>query len=128
MPPIEQAGAIVVSDRDGQPSFLLVTAKRNPAHWIFPKGHIEPGESLETTALREAEEEAGITGTIVRRAGTLEVVFEGETLMVHYFVVRTNDEGRPEEGRRMKWCSYDEALTALSFENTRALLRSVWPV
>jgi hypothetical protein len=41
--------------------------------------------------------------------------------------VRTEDKGKPEPGRRLAWFSYDEALEALPFENSRALLRSVWP-
>ncbi len=128
MPLVEQAGAIVISDRAGQPALLLVTGKRNPAHWIFPKGHVEPGESFEDAALREAQEEAGVAGAIVRRAGTIEFELGRDTIRVHYFLIRTEDEGRPEPGRQIAWFSYDEALAALPFENSRALLRSVWPM
>lgn len=127
MPLVEQAGAIVIAERAGQPALLLVTGKRNPAHWIFPKGHVEPGETLEDAALREAEEEAGIAGAIVRRAGTIEFEIGRDTIRVHYFLIHTTDDGQPEHGRRLAWFSYDEALEALPFENSRALLRSVWP-
>ena len=123
---VDQAGAIIVARR-GQPMTLLVTAKRNPEHWVFPKGHVEPGETLEIAARREAEEEAGVTGEIIDAAGSTEFALGPDTYRVHYFVVATGDEGRPEKGRRMKWCSYDEALELLSFDNTRALLRRAWP-
>jgi 8-oxo-dGTP pyrophosphatase MutT (NUDIX family) len=122
----EQAGAIVVNSLDGVPHVLLVTAKRNPAHWIFPKGHIEKGETLEEAALREAEEEAGIRGAIVARAGSLEFDYQAESLLVHYFVIATSDEGAAEDGRKLRWCTYDDALTRLTFENSRALLRETW--
>ncbi len=46
MPEFTHAGGIVVR-YDGQPQYLIVTAKYNPDHWVLPKGHIEPGESLE---------------------------------------------------------------------------------
>jgi 8-oxo-dGTP pyrophosphatase MutT (NUDIX family) len=32
--------------------------------WTFPKGHVETGEDPSQAALREAEEEAGVTGEI----------------------------------------------------------------
>ncbi len=28
--------------------------------WVFPGGHVDPGESLEVAALRELEEECGV--------------------------------------------------------------------
>ena len=37
-PTIAQAGGIVFDSVDGQPRILLVTARRAPSHWIFPKG------------------------------------------------------------------------------------------
>ena len=125
---VDQAGAIIVSNgSDGAPLTLLVTAKRNPDHWVFPKGHVEPGETLEVAARREAEEEAGVTGHIVDAAGSTEFELGQHTYRVHYFVLMTDDPGRPERGRQMKWCGYDEAMTRLSFDNTRALLRQTWP-
>jgi 8-oxo-dGTP pyrophosphatase MutT (NUDIX family) len=94
---IEQAGAIIAGLRNGEPATLLVTGKRNPAHWIFPKGHVERGESLDETALREAEEEAGVRGTLLGPAGALSFVDRGQTIRVHYFVVLTRDDGTPEK-------------------------------
>ena len=40
------------------PKFLLM---RHRDRWDLPKGHAEPGESLLATALRETEEETGIS-------------------------------------------------------------------
>jgi 8-oxo-dGTP pyrophosphatase MutT (NUDIX family) len=125
---VEQAGSIVVSTRGGAASILLITAKRNRNHWVFPKGHVDPGETFEQTALREAEEEAGIAGRIVCPAGTVEFALRRDIIRVHYFIVRTDDDGRPEAGRRLGWFSYEDALKTLSFENGRALLRQVAPL
>lgn len=123
---IEQAGAIVVTADGRDRRLLLITSKRNPDHWIFPKGHVEEGETLEEAALREAEEEAGIRGTIVERAGSLSFGVRSELLLVHYFVVATQDAGRPEKGRQLEWLSYEKALDRLTFDDNRALLRKVW--
>jgi 8-oxo-dGTP pyrophosphatase MutT (NUDIX family) len=126
MKTIEQAGAIVVGMRKGNPHVLLITSKRNPEYWLFPKGHVEDGETLEEAALREAEEEAGVRGTLVDRAGSLSFSFKSESILVHYFLVMTDDPGRPEKGRQMAWCSYDEAIERLTFDDSRTLLRKVW--
>lgn len=40
-----------------QPHFLLM---QHPTRWDLPKGHAEPGETLQETALREMHEETGI--------------------------------------------------------------------
>jgi 8-oxo-dGTP pyrophosphatase MutT (NUDIX family) len=42
---VVQAGAIVFKRDVGELRVLIVTAKQNPSYWIFPKGHIEPGET-----------------------------------------------------------------------------------
>ena len=127
MPLKRQSGAIVVR-RDGkEPQVLLVTAKSNPGSWIFPKGHIELGETAEAAALREAEEEAGVVGTLIAPAGVLEYGFFGFKTRVEYFLAElTRETGPPEDGRVRVWCGLDEALARLSYENTRELLRKAW--
>ena len=54
-------GAVVFTRIDGVPHYLLVRAKDQPqgCHG-FPKGHMEPGETEEQTALREIFEETGV--------------------------------------------------------------------
>ena len=49
------AGGGLVSNRRGD--YLLIS--RN-GMWDLPKGHQDPGEEIETTALREVQEETGI--------------------------------------------------------------------
>lgn len=61
---IEQASAIPYRlIRDGV-EFCLITSIRS-GRWGFPKGIIDPGETPEQTALKEAHEEAGLSGRIV---------------------------------------------------------------
>lgn len=124
---IQQSGAIVVRLDKDEPRVLLVTAKRNPKRWIFPKGHIEKGETAEEAALREALEEAGVSAKCVGTAGSLEYRFLGAGFRVEYFLaVLKREAGPPEKGRIRAWCSLDEALERLRFKNTRKLLRKAW--
>jgi 8-oxo-dGTP pyrophosphatase MutT (NUDIX family) len=124
---IKQSGAIVVRLDGDEPQVLLVTAKRNSKRWIFPKGHIEKGESAEEAALREAREEAGVVGKPIGPAGVLEYRFLGAGFRVEYFLALLKREaGPPEKGRARAWCSLEEALERIRFKNTRKLLRKAW--
>lgn len=127
-PRIEQAGAIVVRAGKSEPRILLVTARRNPRNWIFPKGHIEDGETRKEAALREAREEAGVDGEVAGHAGTMSFEFGDARYRVHYFVVLTENSGKQREGRKLRWCRYKQALRRLTYDETRELLHGAWPV
>ena len=128
MATVNQAGAIVFRRDAGELRVLIVTAKQNPHHWIFPKGHIEPGETAEAAAVREAYEEAGVSGTIVASAGSSSFAAGRDTVVVEYFILATADAGGEREGRRLAWCACDEALAHLTFDDARQLLARAWPV
>ena len=127
MPLIRQAGSIVFRLDAKEPQVLLVTARRNPRNWIFPKGHIEKGETPEQAALRETKEEAGVIGKLIGPAGVLAYGFLGAKARVEYFLVQFKREaGSPEDGRQRTWCKLEEALDRMSYKNTRKLLRKAW--
>ena len=120
---VRQAGAIVVRFDDDEPRLLLVTARRNPKTWIFPKGHIEDGETAAEAAVREAREEAGVVGKALKSIGNLEFDTGDESIDVEYFLVSLEkDKDDAEEGRRRKWCTREEAIERLEYEESRALI------
>lgn len=51
------AAGVLLFRNAPEPHFLLM---KHPKRWDLPKGHAEPGESPEETALREMQEETGI--------------------------------------------------------------------
>jgi 8-oxo-dGTP pyrophosphatase MutT (NUDIX family) len=53
---IQAAGGLVWSDKD---QILLIFRR---GKWDLPKGKLDPGEQLEDCAVREVEEETGLTG------------------------------------------------------------------
>ena len=60
---VEAAGILLMSGTDDSADFLLL---QHPDRWDLPKGHCEDGESLRDAALRETEEETGITADQIR--------------------------------------------------------------
>ena len=121
---VRQAGAIVFRGEGDRATVLLVRSKKDPTVWVFPKGHIEDGETAEATAARETWEEAGVTGDLGRAVGApLEFESAGSPISVQYFLLRARGDTPSPEGRDKRWLSTDEALDALVFESAREKLR-----
>ena len=120
---VEQAGAVVY--RRGEDGFkvLLVRARRNPNDWIFPKGHIEEGETAAEAAVREAEEEAGVTGRVVSALWPA-LTFEsgGRQIRVHYFLVEYTGTRASKEQREIAWLPPSGAREQLTHGAAQALL------
>jgi diadenosine hexaphosphate hydrolase (ATP-forming) len=55
---VEGAGGVVFNST----GHILVLGHRNGT-WVFPKGHIDPGETHIMAAIREVEEESGVVAT-----------------------------------------------------------------
>jgi len=121
---IPQAGAIVFRTAGGVQRVLLVRAKHDPSQWIFPKGHLEPGESHSAAALREAFEEAGVTGIALGLVGATTFRSGDEQVAVEYSLVRMVTETASPEAREKIWLSPVDALKALAFEDAQGLLRT----
>ncbi|MBP1156349.1 MULTISPECIES: NUDIX domain-containing protein [unclassified Paenibacillus] len=77
----------------------------------LPKGKMEPGETIEQTALREIAEETGIIGTIVQPLEkiTYQFTLSGVGLVdkeVHYYLVEATGgslQAQVEEIRGVEW-------------------------
>ena len=120
---VHQAGGIVVRFAGASRRYLLVRGKKHPEHWIFPKGHIEKGESAEEAAVREVREEASVEARVVGPAGALEFSRKGKKVRVEYFwMIYVKPAPRGEE-RESRWCDREEALALLSFPSSRRLLK-----
>jgi len=104
------------------PLFLLVKARRDPTVWIFPKGHVEDGETAEQTALRETQEEAGVIGRILAPLGALEFESVGRPLHVEYFLVELLGDAAWSERRPFVWGTYGETRARIEFPSARELL------
>lgn len=108
-------------DRDS-PRFLLVTARKDRSRWIFPKGHIEPGERARDTAVRELAEEAGIKGRVIGALGTTKFRLRGQDIQVRYFLIEARRSVPRTERRERKWFRHGAARKRLDFPEARRLL------
>ncbi|MEO8200830.1 MAG: NUDIX hydrolase [Gemmatimonadota bacterium] len=115
---------------EGPVRFLLI---RDSYHnWGFPKGHLEGGETPAEAARRETAEETGLESLVLH--GPIRIIdwhfrFRGKFIhkYCHFFLVES-PEGEPnpqhEEGiTACKWCTFEDALETLSYDNARGVLR-----
>jgi 8-oxo-dGTP pyrophosphatase MutT (NUDIX family) len=116
------AGGVVVRQDDGVTKFLLVTARRQPGQWVFPKGHIEPGETPEEAAVREVHEEAGVEARIGQPIGATEYRTSRGVIRAQFYLMEFVSEGAPREDRRRAWLPDYDAQRALLYEDARLLI------
>ncbi|MBN1589843.1 MAG: NUDIX hydrolase [Pirellulales bacterium] len=125
-PSIQQACAVPYRPTaSGKPEFCLITSAGR-GDWIFPKGIVDPGETLETTVLKEAEEEAGLHGKVEGEPlGDYVYHKWGTTLQVTAFLMRVtteDDDWDEAEFRQRCWCGPSEARELLQRPKLQRLL------
>lgn len=113
----------VVFRRNGDQTLFLVISSSNGLHWVLPNGHIDPGESAETAALRELCEEAGIRGELIQPLGVQYYEKLQKEIASQYFLVRAAETVATDEQRVLRWEDERAALDLLSFQQTRSALR-----
>jgi mutator protein MutT len=119
---IAQAGGVVFKEDQPFPRVLLVRAKRNPDAWIFPKGHIETGETPREAALRETREEAGVDGLVVDHLERMEFESPRGLVEVEYYLLAWTADVPSSEQRERRWCTVGEAVDLLTFDGAKDLL------
>ncbi len=102
---------------------LVVTGRRNPNHWVLPKGHIESGESPAEAAVREVREEAGVSAELLEPVEDVRIHVGDADQVIRYFLMRATSDALPGEGRQAVWLPLAEAERRLSFEEARSTLR-----
>src|SRR5262245_25154634 len=120
--PTHAGGVVFRVGKSGDPEYLLVTARRSPHDWVHPKGHIERGETPEECAVREVEEEAGVDAVVVHTLPDVPRDVPGDRQLVRYYVMKTDDESHPGEGRQSRWLSFAAARDLLTVPALRAVL------
>ena len=106
---VEAAGGVVENPRGER---LMI---RRNGRWDLPKGHVEPGESVETCAVREIAEETGVRAEVVAplcatwHAYWFSKTARWELKRTHWFLLRALGDAalvpQAEEGiEQAAWC------------------------
>jgi periplasmic divalent cation tolerance protein len=102
--------------------------------WGLPKGHVEEGERVEETALREVREETGLEGKLVRKLGDIRYSYrdktkEGEPIRiykrVHFYLmryVRGDVRDHDHESDDARWFPIEQAMKQLKFATERKMV------
>ena len=117
-----QGGGIIVYG----PHVVLRRNKRGK--WLFPKGHVEPGETTAQTACRESEEETGLCVELVEALDSAKHKDDDEKVTVEYFLLRALGPG-PRWERHQNVDTFlvppEQVAVHLSFGNLRRLWEDV---
>src|SRR5690348_7829736 len=118
------AGGVVFKKNSGN-IYVLVAQHSQHHGWGFPKGLIgdkKKGESKESTALREVEEETGVKGRILHPLSPEQFwyQFQGEKIKktVYYFVMEyvSGDITKHDfEMEKVEWLPMDHIENRLTF-------------
>ncbi len=127
---VNKAGGGLVYNKNGDVLFIFRNGK-----WDLPKGGIKKEELIEACAIREVEEETGVSGLkigtklqktyhIFKRNGSYKLK------ITHWFEMKTDFEGIPvgqlEEGiEKVAWLNQEQIKEALknSYENIKLLFQ-----
>ena len=121
------AGIILFNELDEK--FLLLNYPSK--HWDFVKGKMETGETPHETALRETNEETGISDVefIDGFEEQIEYYFYADNQEIHKKVIfflgktKTSDIILSHEHLNYIWLEYDNALEKTTYENAKNLLK-----
>jgi len=124
--PTVSSGAVVV----GPGERILLLRREDEDIWCLPKGTVEPGETLEQTAVREVQEETGLRVRLLRPLHEVRYSFFWPPGGVNYDKTVTYFLAEPIGGRlepepgfdEVRWVSREEAMRLLHWKNDKEVV------
>ncbi|MFE6511285.1 NUDIX domain-containing protein [Nocardioides sp. NPDC057767] len=130
MPEIPAAGVVVFREHQDLPEVVLVHRPKYD-DWSFPKGKVDPGETVPVAAIREVREETGLRVALGRPLRRQRYPVEAGQKVVHYWVGRTaigaddDVDGYQinDEIDEVEWMSVEKARERLTYPHDRETLQ-----
>jgi len=123
---IRAAGGVVIADGK-----VVIVHRPKYDDWSFPKGKLDEGETFEVAALREVEEETGLTCALDEFAGEVQYRLEaGSSKVVRFWKMRVlsgsiEDREPTKEVDLIEWVTFDAAPGRLSYSIDAGLLAQI---
>jgi 8-oxo-dGTP pyrophosphatase MutT (NUDIX family) len=123
------AGGVVV--RDGNVAVIVPVKRAADGRTVLalPKGHPDPGESMEEAAAREVREEAGVSGDLVQKLGDVRYWYQrkgrrrAKKVTFYLFDYTEGDVAdHDDEVQEARWLPLAEARHALSYAGEREMI------
>ncbi len=127
---IEETSAGIVLFRKEDSKILFLLLHYPSGHWDFVKGKMEVGESPHETAVRETEEETGITDIafLENFEEWIKYDFQYQGELVHKKVVfflaetKTKEVKISYEHLNYTWMDYNTSMEKTTFDNAKTVL------
>ncbi|MDC0218197.1 NUDIX domain-containing protein [Nitrosopumilus sp.] len=127
---IEETSAGIVLFRKEESKKLFLLLHYPSGHWDFVKGKIEKGESIHQTAIRETEEETGITDIkfIENFEQWINYNFKHQGKLIQKKVVfflaetKTKEVKISHEHTGYAWMDYNSSMEKTTFDNAKLVL------
>jgi 8-oxo-dGTP pyrophosphatase MutT (NUDIX family) len=126
------AGGVIYRKHDRAIEIALIHVRHR---WSLPKGHVEEGESMNETAMREVREETGLEGRIRKKLGDIRYSYrdktpDGEPIRiykrVHFYLLRYlkgDVRDHDHEVDEARWFPIEEAIHNLKFATERRMVQ-----
>lgn len=126
-PTIVAAGGVVLREHHNKGQQVLLIHRESYDDWSLPKGKGLPAELLPETAIREIQEETGVTACLDLRLPTQKYTVSKGVKATHYWragVVEQRPRKPDKEVQKVKWFTIEDALAKLSYNADREVVRS----
>jgi 8-oxo-dGTP pyrophosphatase MutT (NUDIX family) len=130
------AGGVLVRRLRGRWWFAAIRPRGRGEVWALPKGLVDPGETAAETALREAEEETGLSARLDAKLGDVKYVYtrrgSGERVfkVVSFYLLRYRSGRigaiRPEmevEVAAARWLPLEDGPRLLAYGGEREVAK-----